>query len=74
MNVKEETSSDVRQCGNCAHYRQHYIEFPVPGDGYRPCHSGHCRCPRPLLVYANQVCGRFRPKGEENIPNSPLIF
>ncbi len=44
----------VESCGNCVHFRRHYIR--VAEDCYRPISYGHCVCPRLKKRRTEECC------------------
>ena len=57
---------DQNTCGNCRHFRLHYIKA---GYRYAPIRYGHCVFPR--LKQRNTdsaACSHFKPRKEEKNP------
>ncbi len=48
-----------KNCGNCKHYRPHYIPW---GKGFRKIPHGHCVHPRLKPRSEKQGCAYFCPK------------
>ena len=58
-------------CGDCAHYRPHYVKT---GDRYFPIHQGHCVFPRTKPRREDEHCPHWAPSPDlspEKDRNSP---
>lgn len=49
----------VEQCGNCKHFRRHYIR--CEGDHYYPISYGHCVFPRIKKRREEERCPHWSP-------------
>jgi hypothetical protein len=62
MNMALYDKREDRVCGDCAHFRLHYIRCE---DGtYMPLHFGHCTTPRLKDRAEKQRCPHWTPKPE----------
>ena len=56
--MKGYTIQEAKICGNCAHFRLHYVRW----DFYLPLRCGHCVHPRRKRRRAEETCPLWEPK------------
>lgn len=56
---------EVKVCGNCIHYRQHYVL--IENGRFKPLWYGHCHMPRPRYPLPDSICTNYQPYEEEPV-------
>ena len=54
---------DTEVCGNCVHFRQHYIKWGL--NYYFPIRYGHCTFPRNKRRESGDTCPNWKAVSEE---------
>ena len=60
--MKGYTPQKTRFCGNCAHFRQHYVRCEDEGEAYAPLSYGHCVYPALKRRCSEETCPLWRPR------------
>ena len=58
--MKGYTIQEAKICGNCAHFRLHYVRCQE--DFYLPLRRGHCVHPRRKRRRSEETCPLWEPK------------
>ena len=58
--MKGYTIQEAKICGNCAHFRLHYVRCQE--DFYLPLRCGHCVHPRRKRRRSEETCPLWEPK------------
>ena len=64
--MKGYTPQETGFCGDCAHFRQHYVRYEDEVEAYAPLSYGHCVYPALKRCRSEETCPLWSPRTPAN--------